>query len=101
MVTSVMVKMWTFNASFSSWGRPRAVLCPAHQRRGLLPGLLQPQHAARGAPALRAALLQRPHSVRRARVCHWWGFCSFCFSAFILYFPVNRLFFITHTTYSA
>ena len=47
-----------------SWGHASPVLRTAHQRRGLLQSLLQPQRPARGAAALCAALLQRPHQVR-------------------------------------
>ncbi|XP_054220465.1 presequence protease, mitochondrial isoform X3 [Homo sapiens] len=47
--------------AFPGWRYPCSVLRPAHQWHGVFPGLLQPEHTPRGAEALCAPLLQRPH----------------------------------------
>lgn len=61
-----------------SWRRRGAVVCAAHQRRGLRPGLLQPACPACRAPALRATPLQGPHQVRPRAVWHlqWGALCT-------------------------
>lgn len=73
-----------FLSSSSVWNIPphrrrsRAVLWAAHQRAGLLQSHVQSQHAARGAQALRPALLQRHHQVSKPvgsqqALLHEWG----------------------------
>lgn len=69
MVKTLLVKIIKKCLSSCSWGHTRPVLHAAHQWRDLLQSLLESEHPARGAPALCAPLLQRPHQVRGS----FWG----------------------------